>query len=267
MLRYSGEYWDDTTGLQYLRARWYDPGVGRFMGEDTYQGEVTDPLSLNLYTYVGNNPLIYVDPSGHSFETLDYQELRILLNEASVQSNSTKNKDYQVYKDFIRNRYDFVSIFGGANQYNYLYDLVTGTSAYNNSAGKSDWAREQLLSAYQSWTDAEVLALAAGSLVGGGTGKSAGFGKKPNKTTKWDIKTNAKAKVNYNFNGQKVTAYQDNTKKGYWWAKDTIGHGGSAFKVFEKRGNELHWVADADEYGNFITGKHKSQTGTVIKLK
>ncbi|MFB5763635.1 RHS repeat-associated core domain-containing protein, partial [Paenibacillus medicaginis] len=65
VLRYSGEYWDDTTGLQYLRARWYDPGVGRFMGEDTYQGEVTDPLSLNLYTYVHNNPLIYSDPMGH----------------------------------------------------------------------------------------------------------------------------------------------------------------------------------------------------------
>jgi RHS repeat-associated protein len=68
VLRYSGEYWDDTTGLQYLRARWYDPGVGRFMGEDTYQGEVTDPLSLNLYTYVSNNPLIYTDSLGHRHE-------------------------------------------------------------------------------------------------------------------------------------------------------------------------------------------------------
>ncbi|MFB5764063.1 hypothetical protein [Paenibacillus medicaginis] len=102
------------------------------------------------------------------------------MNEARVKSNSTKNKDYQVYKDFIRNRYDFASIFGGANQYNYLYDLLTGTSAYNNSAGKSDWAREQLLSAYQKWTDVEVLAIAAGGMIGGngGTkGKSKGTGK------------------------------------------------------------------------------------------
>lgn len=64
-LRYSGEYWDDTTGLQYLRARWYDPGTARFMNEDTYEGEQNNPLSLNLYTYVQNNPLKYVDPSGH----------------------------------------------------------------------------------------------------------------------------------------------------------------------------------------------------------
>ncbi|WKL02857.1 RHS repeat-associated core domain-containing protein [Paenibacillus amylolyticus] len=39
VLRYAGEYWDDTVGLQYLRARWYDPGMARFIGEDTYEGE------------------------------------------------------------------------------------------------------------------------------------------------------------------------------------------------------------------------------------
>ncbi|MBJ6362470.1 RHS repeat-associated core domain-containing protein, partial [Paenibacillus sp. GCM10012307] len=65
LFRYSGEYWDETTGLQYLRARWYDPSVGRFMNEDTYEGEITNPLTLNLYTYVHNNPLIYSDPSGN----------------------------------------------------------------------------------------------------------------------------------------------------------------------------------------------------------
>ena len=61
---YSGENWDDTADLQYLRARWYDPSVGRFINEDTYEGELTNPLSQNLYTYVHNNPLIYADPTG-----------------------------------------------------------------------------------------------------------------------------------------------------------------------------------------------------------
>ncbi|MEQ7053036.1 polymorphic toxin-type HINT domain-containing protein, partial [Paenibacillaceae sp. P-4] len=65
IFRYSGEYWDAVTNLQYLRARWYDPSVGRFINEDTYEGEIKNPLSLNLYTYVKNNPLKYVDPSGH----------------------------------------------------------------------------------------------------------------------------------------------------------------------------------------------------------
>ncbi|XOK62253.1 RHS repeat-associated core domain-containing protein [Paenibacillus elgii] len=63
--RYSGEFWDNNAHLQYLRARWYDPSVGRFMSQDTYEGDIANPLSLNLYTYVHNNPLRYTDPSGH----------------------------------------------------------------------------------------------------------------------------------------------------------------------------------------------------------
>ncbi|MGE6577822.1 RHS repeat-associated core domain-containing protein [Paenibacillus xylanexedens] len=66
VLRYAGEYWDEETGLQYLRSRWYDPNLGRFINEDTYEGDKTEPNSLNLYTYVENNPLIYVDSSGES---------------------------------------------------------------------------------------------------------------------------------------------------------------------------------------------------------
>ncbi|UHA73761.1 RHS repeat domain-containing protein [Paenibacillus sp. 481] len=64
IFRYSGEYWDSATNLQYLRSRWYDPSIGRFTTEDTYEGKANNPLSLNLYTYVHNNPLKYTDPTG-----------------------------------------------------------------------------------------------------------------------------------------------------------------------------------------------------------
>lgn len=37
------------------------------MNEDSYEGQLTNPLSLNLYTYTDNNPLRYIDPSGHCF--------------------------------------------------------------------------------------------------------------------------------------------------------------------------------------------------------
>ncbi len=66
VLRYAGEYWDEETGLQYLRSRWYDPNRGRFINEDTYEGDKAEPSSLNLYTYVENNPLIYTDPNGEA---------------------------------------------------------------------------------------------------------------------------------------------------------------------------------------------------------
>lgn len=69
LFRYSGELWDSTVSLQYLRARWYDPSIGRFISEDTFEGQIDNPLSLNLYAYVNNNPILYTDPSGNVIET------------------------------------------------------------------------------------------------------------------------------------------------------------------------------------------------------
>ena len=69
--RYSGEQQDVVTGAYYLRARYYEPQEGRFTQEDTYKGYVEDPSSLNLYTYCMNNPIIYIDPSGHKAMYVD----------------------------------------------------------------------------------------------------------------------------------------------------------------------------------------------------
>lgn len=55
----------DGTGLYYLRNRYYDPGLGRFISPDIYRGDLSQPLSLNRYIYCENNPIKYVDPSGN----------------------------------------------------------------------------------------------------------------------------------------------------------------------------------------------------------
>ena len=52
-----------------------------------------------------------------------------------------------------------------------------------------------------------------------------------------------------------------------WWSKDKAGHGGSKWKVFEKTKNGLEWVADANEQGDFLQGKHKSDFGRAIPWK
>lgn len=70
--KYAGEVYDAETGLYYLRARYYDPTMGRFLNEDTYEGGIDNPLSQNLYTYVENNPLIYTDPTGHYKNNYDF---------------------------------------------------------------------------------------------------------------------------------------------------------------------------------------------------
>jgi RHS repeat-associated protein len=63
--RYCGEYFDKETGSIYLRARYYNPSVGRFISEDSYWGKDNDPLSLNLYTYCYSDPINNIDPTGH----------------------------------------------------------------------------------------------------------------------------------------------------------------------------------------------------------
>lgn len=64
--RYCGEYYDKETEEIYLRARYYQPSVGRFITRDTYTGESNEPLSLHLYTYCANDGVNMVDPSGHN---------------------------------------------------------------------------------------------------------------------------------------------------------------------------------------------------------
>lgn len=65
VFRYCGEYFDAETGTIYLRARYYNPTIGRFISRDSYAGKASDPLSLHRYTYCHNNPILYFDPSGH----------------------------------------------------------------------------------------------------------------------------------------------------------------------------------------------------------
>jgi RHS repeat-associated protein len=62
--QYTGEQVDDETGLIYLRSRYYDPEIGRFISRDSFPGFDTSTQSLNRYVYVQNNPVVYTDPSG-----------------------------------------------------------------------------------------------------------------------------------------------------------------------------------------------------------
>ena len=58
---YTGRDWDADADLQYNRARWYDPAVGRWLSEDPIGFEAGD---ANLSRYVSNSPVDLRDPSG-----------------------------------------------------------------------------------------------------------------------------------------------------------------------------------------------------------
>ncbi|MDE5984814.1 MAG: RHS repeat-associated core domain-containing protein, partial [Eubacterium sp.] len=67
-LRYRGYYYDNETGMYYLQSRYYDPELGRFISADDFNYIDSKPsIKLNAYAYCGNNPIKYVDPTGHDF--------------------------------------------------------------------------------------------------------------------------------------------------------------------------------------------------------
>ena len=70
--RYCGEYYDKETDSIYLRARYYNPALGRFTTEDPAKD------GLNWYVYCGNNLVIFVDPTGETLKDAVYGSLETL---------------------------------------------------------------------------------------------------------------------------------------------------------------------------------------------
>ena len=70
--RFTGKERDAESGNDYFEARYYASSMGRFMSPDwsakaepVPYAKLGDPQTLNLYAYVGNNPLIHIDADGH----------------------------------------------------------------------------------------------------------------------------------------------------------------------------------------------------------
>ena len=122
--RYCGEYYDKETEEIYLRARYYQPVMGRFLTRDTYTGEKDEPESLHLYTYCGNDGVNAWDPSGHftvkeavkreikgmtkykpdtvlSVSNYNKRQLKAIVEERVVKTwSKKKNKNFKGVDDF-----------------------------------------------------------------------------------------------------------------------------------------------------------------------
>jgi RHS repeat-associated protein len=66
--KFAGEALDPQTGLYYLRARYYDPSIGRFISKDPLAGSIFVPISSNRFAYALSNPLRYKDTLGLAAE-------------------------------------------------------------------------------------------------------------------------------------------------------------------------------------------------------
>ena len=135
---YTGEEYDEETGLLYLRARYYDPTLGRFISADPYWGRLEEPVTQNRYIYVQNNPLLFTDPSG--LDTFDFVEGvnsvgigfgRYLGYSADLIGLNGEQRQVEVE----RYLYTFEKILGEINQ--------NKRSAVNFAADLFDYAYEQ----------------------------------------------------------------------------------------------------------------------------
>src|SRR6185312_14162609 len=67
LLKFTGKERDTESGLDYFGARYYGSSMGRFMSPDPVvitTERLMNPQQLNLYAYVANNPLRFIDPTG-----------------------------------------------------------------------------------------------------------------------------------------------------------------------------------------------------------
>lgn len=80
--QYCGEQFDEETGLIYLRNRYYDPEIGRFISKDPRPGRLDRPATLNPYCYVENNPVNFVDPLGlEAINPEEWERVRLHIND------------------------------------------------------------------------------------------------------------------------------------------------------------------------------------------
>ncbi len=88
---FAGKPFDANTGLSYMGARYYDPGLGRFMGVDAAPADPGSLHGINRYAYANNNPYKYVDPDGHSpidvaFLAWDLGKLGVAVNRPGIRA-------------------------------------------------------------------------------------------------------------------------------------------------------------------------------------
>lgn len=83
---FHGKAHDDSTGLSYMGARYYDPALGRFMGVDPVDFQTDNLHSFNRYTYTNNNPYKFIDKDG-KYADLVIEGASIALGTYSFQKN------------------------------------------------------------------------------------------------------------------------------------------------------------------------------------
>ncbi len=126
---YGGQQYDPATGQYYLRARYYNPVVGRFLQEDSYHGD-----GLNLYAYCSNNPVTYYDPSGYGREHNSRAKENVKKENVTVKQGENGVEGGR--KADLGNKLDYQFGKAGGNKHN--IDRTNGLKAEMDKLGFAD---------------------------------------------------------------------------------------------------------------------------------
>jgi len=143
VFKYAGEQLDNETQQYYLRARFYNPVIARFTQEDVYRGD-----GLNLYVYVVNNPLLWIDPSGHAkcpnnpieeYEVTTYDDF----NKRSVQGDGLEGHEVWQHANLNENGYATTRLSTDVSKNNLVIALPHDVHVEVNREQRSFNARTQ----------------------------------------------------------------------------------------------------------------------------
>ena|GEM_PF-1713006 len=103
-IEFANYHWDDTVGMYYLNARWYDPVILRFTGRDPVRGGFREPLTLHAYLYCMNDPLNATDPTGEFLGNMLSNKWGMKMQAAAFSAGSAVMRFAQRVVDVINYR-------------------------------------------------------------------------------------------------------------------------------------------------------------------
>lgn len=125
---YNGESYNPNIRCQYLRARYYDVVTAAFLTEDSYLGDITEPLTMNRYLYCVANPVNYVDRNGHWLYEEEIGEIQRQYRSMNANEKRVKNTPE------VRQMETFLSAMHELNLPNASVDFVVHFD-YKNMSG------------------------------------------------------------------------------------------------------------------------------------
>ncbi len=146
-ITYTGQQFDGITQQYYLRARFYNPVIGRFTQEDVYRGD-----GLNLYAYCGNNPVRYYDPSGYGrtpkpIDIKDNELVKDVLYRTTEGKNIIpRGEEFNEWFDSLTQK-ELEILYSN----NKTKSKITGKGGLRGEGGFHEWYKVSKAPLFKSW--------------------------------------------------------------------------------------------------------------------